>query len=151
MRIDLFHGDPCAMTFRDVKICKQEVTTIVCLRSFSLRFYWSIRYVPGINIQPTPYLQYYQNLLAVLRMWNIYHVGNCSDSVNYSCLQNLRHSFVTYVFISRITKGRAINRITTNPFSGRMSTKTLSPKIGSGSGWGTWFTFGIRSILWCIA
>ena len=30
------------------------------------------------------------------------------------------------------------------PLSGRGSKKSLTPKIGGGSGWGTWFTFGFH-------
>ena len=35
-------------------------------------------------------------------------------------------------------------------FSDRMSQKTLTPKIGSGSGWGTRFISVIRAFFWCI-
>ena len=35
-------------------------------------------------------------------------------------------------------------------FTDSVSKKTLTPKIWSGSGWGTWLTVWIRSLLWSI-
>ena len=34
--------------------------------------------------------------------------------------------------------------------SDRMIKTTLTPKMRSGSEWGIWFSFDIRSLLWCV-
>ena len=58
-------------------------------------------------------------------------------------------TFISIFFSNEGTNPKTFDWVISGPFLTGW-TKTLSPKLGNGCGWGTWFTFGIRSLTMCL-